>query len=660
VTDTIRRDDPDPAVPSSVDPRMFQLLAERVRDYAIFLLDVDGRILSWNAGAQIIKQYRPREIIGQHFSIFYTPADIARDWPAFELQRARVEGRFEDEGWRVRKDGSRFWANVIITALRNEEGTLLAFSKITRDLTERRNQEEIQRQNEERFRLLVDGVLDYAIYMLSPDGLVTSWNAGARRIKGYEASEVIGTHFSRFYLPEALEAGKPWAELAIAREIGRAEDEGWRVRKDGSTFWARVVVTALYDSEGILRGFAKVTQDLTQRRHSEALAMSAKMLNDFIAVLAHELRNPLAPIRNAVELLTTVKSEDPLLEKMRQVIDRQSTQLVKIVDDLLDINRITRGVVSMAEVPCDVKDVIERALEAVRPAIEASRQSLVTDLPGEPLRVRGDQSRLIQALTNVLGNASRYTDSGGNIYVAGARIKLGDHWVVRISVRDTGRGIDPALLQSIFGMFVQGRDPLNRPAAGLGVGLALAKSIVELHHGTITAQSEGLGKGAEFVISLPELAAERSVEPVVPLGNAASQPSPPTPEPLPRTRILVVDDNTDSANLISALLRNHGQEVVAVNSGQDALRASEGYLPQIIFLDIGMPGMSGLEVAKRLRARHTVPRPLIVAVTGWNKADDMQRTEDAGFDLHLVKPVSESLLVEVLQAFQATRLASNA
>ena len=660
MSEGVRLDDPDRPVPSSVDPRMFQLLAERVQDYAIFLLDVDGRILSWNAGAQIIKQYRPSEIIGQHFSIFYTPADIARDWPAFELQRARLEGRFEDEGWRVRKDGSRFWANVIITALRNEEGTLLAFSKITRDLTERRKQEEIQRQSEERFRLLVDGVLDYAIYMLSPDGLVTSWNAGARRIKGYEASEVIGTHFSRFYLPEALEAGKPWAELAIAREIGRAEDEGWRVRKDGSRFWARVVVTALYDSEGVLRGFAKVTQDLTQRRHSEALAMSAKMLNDFIAVLAHELRNPLAPIRNAVELLTTVKSDDPLLEKMRQVIDRQSSQLVKIVDDLLDINRITRGVIAMADVPCDVTDVIERALEAVRPAIAASRQSLVTKLPAEPLLVRGDQSRLVQALTNVLGNASRYTDSGGHIYVAASRIKLGDHWVVRISVRDTGRGIDPALLQSIFGMFVQGRDPLNRPAAGLGVGLALAKSIVELHHGTITAQSEGLGRGAEFVISLPELAAEQPGDPVVSLGDAASPPTPPSAEPLPRARILVVDDNTDSANLIAALLRKQGQEVVAVNNGQDALQMSDGYRPQIIFLDIGMPGMSGLEVARRLRARNRVPRPLIVAVTGWNKADDLQRTEDAGFDLHLVKPVSESQLIDVLQAFQATQLSSNA
>jgi PAS domain S-box-containing protein len=637
---------------SSLDPRMFQLLADRVQDYAIFLLDLDGRIMSWNAGAERIKQYHASEIKGQHFSIFYTPADIARDWPAFELNRARREGRFEDEGWRVRKDGSRFWANVVITALRDDDGTLLAFSKITRDLTERKNQEERLRQSEERFRLLVDGVLDYAIYMVNPDGLVTSWNAGARRIKGYEASEVIGTHFSRFYTPESLEAGEPWSELAIARESGRAEDEGWRVRKDGSRFWARVVVTALYDTDGVLRGFAKVTQDLTQRRQTEALAMSAKALNDFIAVLAHELRNPLAPIRNAVELLRAPKADDLLREKMLQLIDRQSAQLVRIVDDLLDINRITRGTITLTEVPCDVSGIVERALETVRPAIEGSNQTLDTNLPLEPLRVRGNPSRLIQALTNVLTNATRYTDSGGNIVVTAARIRLDDRSTICISVRDTGRGIDPPLLQSIFGMFVQGKDPLNRPAAGLGVGLALARAIIELHHGTIEAASEGLGKGAEFVIRLPELPVDQTDKP---LASSIPTTVPATTRTfaLPRTRILVVDDNVDSADLLAELLRQHGHEVIVVNTGQDAIHLSEGFRPQIILLDIAMPGMNGLEVARRLRARDRMPRPTIVAVTGWNKQEDLERTKDAGFDFHLVKPVSESKLLEVLQAFHA-------
>jgi PAS domain S-box-containing protein len=630
-----------------VDPRLFQLLAERVQDYAIFLLDREGRIASWNAGAEKIKQYRADEVIGKHFSVFYPPADIARQWPEHELKLATREGRFEDEGWRLRKDGSRFWANVVITALRDEAGSLLAFSKITRDLTGRRNQEESLRQSEERFRLLVDGVLDYAIYMLSPDGVVTSWNAGARRIKGYEASEIMGMHFSRFYTPEAIEAGKPWAELALAREHGRAEDEGWRVRKDGSRFWARVVVSALYDADGVLRGFAKVTQDLTQRRLSESLAMSTRALNDFIAVLAHELRNPLAPIRNAVELLRTLDGNAPLREKARLIIDRQSAQLVSIVDDLVDVNRITRGNIRMTEAPCDIVRIVKDVVDAVRPAIERAGQVLTVDLPAAPLPVLGDEARLVQALTNVLSNANRYTDPGGHIFVSASRVERGEHGSIRVSVRDDGRGIDPTFLHSIFDMFVQGKDSLHRPAAGLGVGLALAKSIVELQHGTIEARSEGLGKGAEFVVHLPELRDGDRPDAALAAQATASRPRG-APHGAERTRVLVVDDNVDAAVAAGDRLRDKGWGVVVVHGGQDALHAYEGFRPQVVLLDIGMPGMNGLDVAMRLRERDRSPRPYIVAVTGWNTENDRQRTKDAGFDLHLVKPVTEPQLVDML------------
>ena len=238
------------------DAALFKLMAQQVRDYGLFLLDPGGRIISWNTGAHLIKGYEADEIVGRHFSVFYTPDAVARGWPEHELDVAAREGRFEDEGFRVRKDGSRFWANVIITALRDEGGRLVAFSKITRDLTERRRQEDALRQSEERFRLLIEGVVDYAIYMLDPQGMISSWNAGAERIKGYGRDEVLGTHFSRFYSDEDLKAGRPWAELAEARRYGRAVDEGWRVRKGGDRFWARVVVTSLHDPEGRLRGFA--------------------------------------------------------------------------------------------------------------------------------------------------------------------------------------------------------------------------------------------------------------------------------------------------------------------------------------------------------------------------------------------------------------------
>jgi PAS domain S-box-containing protein len=247
------------------DATLFQLLAEQVKDYAVFLIDPEGRVMSWNAGAQLIKGYRAEEIIGQHFSIFYTEIEVRNSMPGHGLRIAATEGRFEDNNYRVRKDGSRFWANVVITALHDKDGKLVAFSKITRDLTERRRHDETLRQSEERFRLLIEGVLDYAIFMLDTDGKILTWNTGAERIKGYKSEEIIGKHFSIFYPSADVESETPAKELAIARRASRVENEGWRLRKNGEQFWARVVISALRDSEGQLCGFAKVTQDLTQR-----------------------------------------------------------------------------------------------------------------------------------------------------------------------------------------------------------------------------------------------------------------------------------------------------------------------------------------------------------------------------------------------------------
>jgi PAS domain S-box-containing protein len=629
-------------------PELYKLMADRVLDYAIFLLDLEGKVCSWNAGAEAIKQYSAREIMGRHFSVFYTPADIARDWPNQELKRAMMEGRFEDEGWRVKKDGSRFWANVVITALRDDRGVLQAYSKITRDLTQRKKYEETLRQSEERFRLLVEGVQDYAIYMLDSLGTVTSWNAGARRIKGYDAAEVIGKHFSRFYTPDDVEAGKPWTELAIAREQGRAEDEGWRVRKDGSKFWARVVVTPVLDSEGTLCGFAKVTQDLTLRRHSEALELTAANINDFIAVLAHELRNPLAPIRSAVQLQRISDPADPGYDKMREIIERQSGQLSRIVDDLLDISRITRGTLSIDKHPRDLGSIVNRGVETARPNIEAGKHTLEVTLPVVPVRVNCDELRLTQALTNILNNAARYTDPGGRITVTVSTAESEGTPLGRISVRDTGKGIDPTLLHSIFGMFVQGKDPLQRPAAGLGVGLALTRSLVELHHGTVEAISEGVGKGSEFIISLPLLSPELITDssakksPVRLSALAEVERSP------AKRRILIVDDNVDAAVALSSLLKKYGHDVLEVHDGTEAIKAFEGFRPEIVLLDIGMPGMNGLEVARRLRQRNRSPRVLIIAITGWGKTEDEMVSREAGFDLHLVKPVEEAELLKAV------------
>jgi PAS domain S-box-containing protein len=634
---------------SALDPRLFQLMAESVQDYAIFLLDPGGHIISWNPGAARAKQYAAHEIIGKHFSIFYTQADIERKWPQLELQRATMDGRFEDEGWRVRKDGSRFWAHVVITALRDESGKLLAFSKITRDVSERKRQEQELRRSEERFRLLVEGVQDYAIYMLTPDGTVTSWNGGARRIKGYEAHEIVGKHFSRFYRSEDIDAGKPWGELAMAREHGRAEDEGWRVRKDGTRFWARVVVTALRDADGQLHGYAKVTQDLTQQRQSAALEVAARQVHDFIAVLAHELRNPLAPIRNAAHLLAVATPGAEEFEVARLAIDRQSAQLMRIVDDLLDIGRITRGALSLHPQRVDLRDIVARAIEAARPGIDSAGHQLSIHLPPEPVFLQADELRVTQALTNVLNNAARYTDAGGKIALSLRREATDQNYNeeanqlawASLSVRDTGRGIDPEFIASIFGMFVQGRHAADRSQGGLGVGLALARAIIELHHGTIEAQSEGAGKGSEFIIKLPVEAARPAAAPEQPKPPASGRAS-------VARRVLVVDDNVDAAAMLAALIRQLGHQVEIVHDGSAALRAVEGYRPEVILLDIGMPGMNGFEVAQRLRELGRVPRLRLVAVTGWGKPEDRQRSREAGFDMHLIKPVELSEIQQAL------------
>ena len=618
-----------------LDPRIYQLLVEQTLDYALFVLDPGGHIQTWNAGAERLKGYTPDEIIGRHFSIFYTREALDAGWPAHELKVAAAEGRFEDEGWRVRKDGSRFWANVVITALRDENGRLIGYAKITRDFSERRLHEEALRQSEERFRLMIEAVQDYAIYMLDPQGMVTSWNAGAQRIKGYRRDDVLGRHFSRFYEQKDIDAGLPWEELAAARREGRAESEGWRVRKDGQRFWARFVLTPVYDQDGHLRGYVKVTQDLTERRHAQDLEKATKNVNEFIATLAHELRNPLAPIRTATQVMAKTPPGDPLHESMRRTIERQGAQLARIVDDLLDITRITRGQMPIEHAAVDLADAVRRAIETAAPQIQAGRHTLDVDVPAQGLGVRGDLHRLSQAIGNLVGNAARYTPSGGNIAIKGRA--EGGSAVLR--VRDTGRGIEPHVLPRIFDMFVQGRQPADRVTGGLGVGLALARRIAELHGGSLDAASEGENRGSEFTLRLP-------------LAQAAASTAAPQSAAAPAAtarRILVVDDNVDAAVTLAQLLKSLGHETVAVHDGTAALKAVVDFRPDTVLLDIGMPGMDGYEVARRLQAMKKERAMRIIAVTGWGQEADRQRSREAGFDVHLVKPVDPSLLLRVVE-----------
>ncbi len=475
----------------------FRLLVESVRDYAIFLLTPDGYVATWNAGAQSIKGYAAHEIIGQHFSRFYPQETIDRGWPATELRLAKQHGRLEDEGWRVRKDGSRFWANVVITALYNDDGSLRGYAKITRDLTERLRYEDSLRASEQRLQLMIDGVSDYAIFMLDPMGRVASWNSGAQRLKGYAVHEILGHHFSQFYLPDAVEKGWPQHELKVATETGRFEDEGWRVRKDGTRFWANVVITAVYDSTRTLMGFAKVTRDLTERSMLNSMQTSEKYIDEFLAMLGHELRNPLGALSNAALIVKKVGGSE-LLDRASNVLQRQVRQLTRMVDDLLDVTRIRQGKFVLRTSRVELQSVLMHALDAV-PMIAEKSQRLHVDLAPEMLYVMADEERLTQAFVNVLSNASKYTHNEGEIWV---HLALRSNEAV-VSIRDNGSGIEAQLLPRIFDLFKQGERTLHNAQGGLGIGLTLVQRILQMHSGSIEAFSYGAEQGSEFVIRLP-------------------------------------------------------------------------------------------------------------------------------------------------------------
>jgi PAS domain S-box-containing protein len=490
---------------------LYRLLVASIDEYAIFALDPDGYILSWNAGAQRLKGYKADEIIGKHFSIFYPPNQIERGFPNFELREAARVGRFEDEGLRVRKDGSRFWANVVITALRDPSGGLVGFAKVTRDLTERRRAEETLRLSEERFRLLVQGVKDYAIFMLDPGGYVATWNAGAERIKGYTDGEILGKHFSVFYTPEDLESGKPSRELEIATATGVYEEEGWRVRKDGSRFWANVVLTALWKPDGSLAGFAKVTRDLTDRRAAQERAIEAarkaaasdeanRAKSEFLAAMSHELRTPLNAIGGYTDLLEMGVRGPVTQEQLDdlQRIKRSQQHLLGLINDILSFSRMEAGQITYEYSAVPLSSVIESVGHMIEP--QAALKGIKLTLEACPPNVVAwaDKTKVDQILLNLLSNAVKFTKEGA----VALDCDWHDEQRVGITVSDTGVGIPSDQLERIFEPFVQVGRSLTGGSQGTGLGLAISRDLARAMGGDITVSSE-IGKGSLFRLTLP-------------------------------------------------------------------------------------------------------------------------------------------------------------
>jgi PAS domain S-box-containing protein len=493
----------------SVDPlkplqseRVFRYLVESIEDYAIFLLTPEGIIASWNPGAERLEGYKAEEIIGQHFSKFYPPEDLASNKPAKELEVAEAQGSLEDEGWRLRKDGSRFWASVVISRVLDDDGNLVGFGKITRDLTERR-------ETEQQYRRLIEGVSDYAIYSLDPKGNVTSWNAGVRRLKGYEAHEIVGQHFSRFYGEEDVARGLPQHVLDTAAREGHFEGEGWRVRKDGTRFWSSVVVTPIRNDEGTLIGFSKITRDVSDRKalldriqqHSEELEIRIKQqeqtnaeLEAFSYSVSHDLRAPLRAIDGFSNIILEEfgnKLPGQAKDYLHEVITAAG-RMNRLVQDLLDYSRLSR--VDLEATPVNVA----AAIDDVCGQIESEVRSQIAVDVDPNLQVKAHGAVVRQAIFNLINNALKFAKPGTQPKVEVKAFRRGKQ--AHILVKDEGIGIAPQHRERVFKVFERLHNSEEYP--GTGIGLAIVKRGITRMGGSIGLESE-LGKGSTFEIRLP-------------------------------------------------------------------------------------------------------------------------------------------------------------
>ena len=500
----------------------FRQMVASVVDYAIFMLDTDGRVASWNAGAARIKRYAAEEIIGRHFSCFYPRADVDSGKPWRHLEVTSVEGRVEDEGWRLRKDGSVYWASVVLTAVRDAAGRLIGFSEVTRDLTDRVRAEEELRRGEARFGALVNSVVDYGIIMLDPDGRVSSWNTGAEHILGYSAEQIIGRHFSLFYYREDTERGRPRGELESASSMGRHEDEGWRIRKDGSRFWANVVVAAIRDNTGQLLGYSKIIRDLSERKRLEleltdaraAAEQSNRMKTEFLAKMSHELRTPLNSLLILARLLADNAPGNLNAKQVQysQTIHAAGTDLLDLINDLLDLAKIESGTVILTMEPerfTDLRDYTRHTFEQT-----AHDRGLTFEIALDerlPPALVTDGRRLHQILRNLLANAFKFTPQGRvalGISLADSgwtpghqRLESADA-VVAFSVSDTGIGIPADKKETVFEAFQQLDQGTSRQYGGAGLGLPICRELTRLLGGELQVHSEP-GRGSTFILYLP-------------------------------------------------------------------------------------------------------------------------------------------------------------
>ncbi len=622
-------------------------------DDAIIGKTLDGVIASWNAGAERIFGYSTAEAIGQHINLLVPPGQRDEIPSILErIRRGEAIGHYETR--RRRKDGTIIDVSLSVSPIRDDAGRVIGASKIARDVTERKQTErELARLNQELQDRI--GELQTLLEIL-PVG-VWIGDADSRRVVGNRAAnEMLGLPPGTNVSPSAHGPGEsggrgfryfrdgkeiPIDELPMRRAIAtRSVVKNFEqdvVFDDGRVVTLQGSAAPLFDERGEVRGAVAACADVTERkRDEEALRAADRRKNEFLAMLGHELRNPLGPIRNAVQILNLLGSTEPEARAARAMIERQVAHMARLIDDLLDVSRIVRGKIQLRRERCDLARIAREAAADNRADLEAAGLTFKVEVPEGPVWMTGDPTRINQVLGNILSNAHKFTDPGGLVTLRLAVEPGGD--LAEITVRDTGIGIEPEIMGRIFDAFSQADSSLDRTRGGLGLGLALVKGLVELHGGEVRAASAGVGHGTEFTIRLPLRPAEASAPPAAPTRTAARP-----------ARVLIIEDNVDAAHSLQLLLRMNGHEVVVAHDGRQALDSIESYRPELVLCDLGLPGdLNGYDLARILRQRPETAASSLVALSGYGREEDRRRAREAGFDLHLTKPVDFGRLREII------------
>ena len=619
---------------------------------AVIATDLRGRVTYLNGVAEELTGWSRSAAVGEPLDAVFRVIDETTRDPVENLAlRAMREGAvlgLSDHSLLIRRDGRELAIDDSAAPIRDERGQVSGCVLIFRDVAGRRREERRSAAELAAASLLASIVSSShdAIVSKSLEGIIQTWNEGAEHLFGWTAEQAVGRHISLVIPADRLDEE---TEILARLRAGERIDHFDTVRqhRDGRQFDVSLTVSPVRDADGRITGASKIARDISEQKRAEArirqlmsdLQEADRRKDEFLATLAHELRGPLAPLRNSVEVMKLARGDGAIQDRARDTIDRQLTQMERLIEDLLDIARITRNKLILRRTPLELATVIQQAVEGCRPLAEAAKHEVSVDLPAEPLRMDGDAVRLVQVFGNLLSNACKYTDPGGRITLRGTR----EDGEIVVSVSDDGIGIRPDLLPRVFDIFTQVDSRLERARGGLGLGLALVKRLIEMHGGSVKAFSNGLGRGSEFTVRLPALAET---------GRRDTGPERAQVRARASRRILIVDDLRDSAESLATLLRMAGHETRVAFDGAEAVEAAADFGPDVVLLDLGMPRLNGFEACRRIRAQDWARDALIVAVTGWGQDDDRQRSREAGFDAHLVKPVNFDELEDLLQRTQ--------